>query len=171
MGTGEVPGCCAPQAVSASLPALKTGPSGANGDIGKEIIEREGILQCPSLGVYFPGCCHFSSGSTGPPWSSFIATSPSPPLVLSLSPHSCCRFITPLLSFLPSVLLLSTFSPHSSLSSHTFCGKHHLLPYFPLLYSSSFLPLQPQAILLFLLSSHCTLSAPLPSLLIISPHC
>ena len=64
-----------------------------------------------------------------------------------LSPHSCCCFIIPLLSFLPSMLLLSTFSSPSSLCSRIFCGKHHLLLYLPLLDSSSFLPLQPRAIL------------------------
>ena len=62
-------------------------------------------------------------------------------------PLSCCCFIIPLLSFLPSMLLLSTFSPPSSLCSRIFCGKHHLLLDFPLLDSSSFLLLQPRAIL------------------------
>lgn len=146
-----------PPAVSASLLALKTGPSGANRDIEEEIIERGGILWCPSLGVYFPGCCHFSSGSTGPPWSSFIPASPSPALIPSL--HPCCYFIIPLLSFLPSMLLLSTFSSHSVLCSHTFWGKHHLLLYFPLLdfaiAASGHSPCH--------LSSHCTLSTPIPS--------
>lgn len=73
---------------------------------------------------------------------------PSPfPCTHFLSSQSQCCFIVPLLSFLSFVLFLSTFSPPSSLCSHMFCGKHHLLLHFPLLYSSTFLPLQPWAIL------------------------
>lgn len=157
VGTRGSPDHCPPPAVLASLLALKTGPSRANRDIEEEIIERGGILRCPSLDVYFPGCCHFSSGSTGPSWSSFIPASLSPALIPSL--HSCCYFIIPLLSFLPSMLLLSTFSSHSVLCSHTFWGKHHLLLYFPLLdfaIAASGHSACHQ-------SSHRTLSTPIPS--------
>jgi len=77
----------APQAAWASLPASKTGSSRANRDIEEEIIGRGGILQCPSLHVYFPSCCHFCRP---PPWSSFIPTFPSlsPALIPSLPAHA-----------------------------------------------------------------------------------
>lgn len=73
-------------------------------------------------------------------WSSLVLLYSHIPFLgtHSLSPHSCCCLIVPLVSYLHSVLLLFTFSPPSSLSSHMFCGKHHPLLYLPLLYSSSF---------------------------------
>lgn len=115
-GTRPLP----PQAVSASLPALKTGSSGANRDIKEEIIDRKGILQCPSLGVYFPSCCHFSRPLLG---SSLIPASPSPALIPSLPAHAVVlpflsfSFSLPCFSFLRSPLLLAVFSHVENITS------------------------------------------------------
>lgn len=126
--------------------------------IKEEITERGRTFQGPLLGAHFPGC------SPCPVAALIILGAPMRPCSLhsfSLSQlmllfHCHSPFLSP---FHTSPF---TISPPPNLCSHTFCGKHHHLLYFPWLSSSSLLPLQPQGILLS--SAPCSLcSPPFPS--------